>query len=190
MRVGTEVSENRFEFSCGSQSRDESFVIARKISHGIDEELDLVFRRLVHAARPAFQEFFERYHCQVAVERCLECGCVRSRRPRKADGRNHKTRQNPTDSPAKKLPCARILKRWGVKREDASRLRSRRGSASVRWWLFPASQPLRPCQLHHFNFAGIDRNLSKISLISSAVRSLPFAAFNVAAVAWAISSLT
>ena len=42
--------------------------------------------------------------------------------------------------------------------------------------------------LHHFNFAGIDRNLSKISLISSLFRSLPSAAFKVAAMACKISS--
>ena len=57
-----------------------------------------------------------------------------------------------------KNPGARIWKRWGAKREDAWRLRLRRGSASVRWWLFLASQPLQPCQLHDFNFAGGSEN--------------------------------
>jgi len=47
------------------------------------------------------------------------------------------TRQH---SRAEKLPGARILKRWGLKPEDVSRLRMRTESASVvRWWLFPAS---------------------------------------------------
>jgi hypothetical protein len=100
------------------------------------------------------------------------CGCVRSRPPGPPADRNHKTRRHPTDSPAEKLPGARIWKRWGAKREDAWRLRLRRGSASVRWWLFLASQPLQPCQLHDFNFAGGSENagIPEFRLTSQALR--------------------
>jgi hypothetical protein len=70
LRIGHHCgfSGNRFEFSCGSQSANESVVIVGSLENGIDEELDLVFGRLVYAARPAFQEVFERYQA-----RCLEC---------------------------------------------------------------------------------------------------------------------
>ena len=42
---------------------------------------------------------------------------------------------------------------------------------------------------YHFNFAGMDRNFSKSSLMRSTVRVLPSAAFNVAPIAWKISSI-
>jgi hypothetical protein len=86
------------------------------------------------------------------------CGFVRSRPPGPATDRNCKSFQRQRRRLAVQRLCARILKTWGAKREDAWRLRWRTGSASVRSWLFLASQPLRPCQLHHFNFARRQRN--------------------------------
>jgi len=100
------------------------------------------------------------------------CGCVRSLPPGPLADRNHKTRRHPIDNPAEKLPGARILKMWGAKREDVSRLRLRTGSASVRWLLFPTSQPLRPCQLHHFIRQAAARNteIPEFRLMSEVLR--------------------
>jgi hypothetical protein len=68
VRVGTKVSENRFEFSRGSHPRNESFVIVGSLENGIYKELDLVGERWIDTTRPTFQEFFESYQ-----ERCLDC---------------------------------------------------------------------------------------------------------------------
>jgi hypothetical protein len=100
------------------------------------------------------------------------CGFVRSRPPGPATDRNCKSFQRQRRRLAVQRLCARILKTWGAKREDAWRLRWRTGSASVRSWLFLASQPLRPCQLHHFNFARRQRNAEFLNfrLTSQALR--------------------